>query len=264
MSQYITEIFEQPADPLGGASGEKRRFTVQYLAKANNPQFPFTVANELVATQLGQALGITVPTALSYLVAGEQLVFIQMIDRNPEMVKGPPATAKALQEYVASHPREVHGAIIYDLFIANNDRAFGPERRNLMLDVEGRLLLYDQGNACFYRNRPGAQIEAGIPRLDAVEADLGAMFDMAHKANHYFEFLTDWRLVEEWCSRIQQLPDFLIEAAVARIPSYVARPTGDERERLQEFLIARKDRLLDNMIARQNLFTGLPQRGSHA
>ena len=96
MSEYLTEIIEQASDPLGGASGQKRRFRVEFLAKSNNAEFPFTVANELVATQLGQALGLNLPTVLTYLVAGEVLVFIQMIDRNLEMTKGPPATAKAL------------------------------------------------------------------------------------------------------------------------------------------------------------------------
>jgi hypothetical protein len=234
------------------------------LAKSNNAEFPFTVANEVIATQLGLALGLNVPTVLTYSVAGEVLVFIQMIDRNSEMTKEPPATAKALREYVQSHPRDVHGAIVFDLFIANNDRAFGPERRNLMLDAEGRLLLYDQGNACFYRNRPSVGIEAGIPRLDAVDRDLGVMLDMSHKDNHYFEFLNDWSLVEEWCSRIAQLPDFLIEAAVARIPSYVSRPNGDERKRVIDFLVARKVNMLDRIIQRRDLFKDLPQRGSHA
>jgi hypothetical protein len=263
MSTHVTEIVEEPADPLGGASGAKRRFRVEFLAKANNSDFPFTVANEVVATQIGQALGLNLPIALAYRIAGEALVFIQMIDRDPEMTKGPPATSRALREYVENNPDEIHGAIVYDLFIANNDRAFGPERRNLMLDTDGRLLLYDQGNACFYRHRPSQGIEAGIARLNAVEANLRAMFDMAHKRNHYFELLTRWDLVKQWCDRIQELPNFMIEAAVSRIPSYLAHPTKQERERLVAFLIARKSHLMEHIIENRELFPGLPQRGSH-
>ena len=130
-----------------------------------------------------------------------------------------------LAEYV-DDPDEVHAAIVFDLFVANNDRAFGPERRNLLLDSGGRLMLYDQGNACFYRPRPSAGILAGISRLDAVEADLDAMFDMAHKGNRYWEFLTDWSLVRDWCSRIEQLPDFLIKSIVDNVPEYLRHLPG--------------------------------------
>lgn len=130
MSTYITEIREQPGDPLGGATGQKRFFNVRFLAKSNNEQFPFTIANEVVATHLGQALGLNLPTVLTFHVDGESLVFVQMVDRDPSMVPGPPVTAQVLRDFVSTHPNDVHGAIVFDLFIANNDRAFGPERRN--------------------------------------------------------------------------------------------------------------------------------------
>jgi len=165
-----------------------------------------------------------------------------------------------MAEYVHDHPWEVHGAIVFDLFVANNDRAFGPERRNLMIDGSGRLLLYDQGNACFYRPRPAAGIFAGIPRLDAVEVELPKLFDMDHKGNHYREFLTDWNLAEQWCQRIAALPDFLIESAVNRIPVQLNPPSEQERHRLSDFLIKRKDYLFKQIVRWQTYFPGLPAR----
>ena len=170
---YVQEMIELPGDPLGGASGQKRRFQVEYLGKTNNADFPFTVANEVVATQLGIVLGLNLPNVLTQEVGGETCVLIQMVDRDPALQQPPPATSRKLADHVRNHPDEVHGAVVFDLFVANNDRAFGPERRNLLLDRSGRLLLYDQGNACFYRCRPAANIQAGIPRLDAVEKDGG-------------------------------------------------------------------------------------------
>lgn len=263
MPNYINEIIEQPTDPLGGASGRKRLFNVQFLAKEDNAEFPFTAANEIVAAQLGITLGLNVPAVFSYRIDGKSLVFIQMVDRDPEIVKGPPASSPALQQHVHDHPDEVHAAIVFDLFIANNDRAFGPIRRNLAIDHRKRLFLYDHGNACFYRNRLQAGIVAGIPRLKAVAANLQALFDMKQK-NHYWEFLTDWNLVETWCDRIRQLPDFVIQSAVDRIPDYLAQPTAAERSALTEFLVARKGYLLDHIIERAELFAGLPKRGNHA
>ena len=257
---FITEVLEQPRDPLGGASGEKRRFTVEFLGKSNNASFPYTVANEVVATHLGIALGLNMPTVLTHTLAGNSFALIQMVNRDPSIQQSPPATARVFADYVASHPREVHGAIIFDLFVANNDRAFGPERRNLMLDTDGQLLLYDQGNACFYRHRPGSGIVAGAPRLDAVEADLSALFDMDHKGNHYREFLTSWELVDQWCERIRALPEYVIESAVNRIPSQLSVPIDDERKRLIEFLVHRRRYLHDHIVRWKDRFPGLPDR----
>jgi hypothetical protein len=257
---FIREIKELPTDPIGGASGEKTYYTVQFLRKGGTPEFPYTVANEVVATQIGLALGLNLPMVITHVVAGKVVALIQMFDRDPAMQAPPPATAQALRQYVAGHPEEVHGAIVFDLFIANNDRAFGPERRNLFLDDFGRLLLIDHGNACFYRPRPAAGIQAGIPRLESVEKNLGALFDMDHKASHYREFLTEWDLVKQWCQRIEALPDFLIRAAVDRIPADLAPPDAAGRKRLAEFLLARRGYLFDHILRWRKLFSGLSRR----
>jgi hypothetical protein len=263
MSDYVEEIVEQPMDPLGGASGRKRRFRVQFLGKENNPEFPYTVANEVVATYLGIILGLNVPAVLTYRIHDQPLVFIQMLDRDPGMVQMPPASSSSLSQFVSENPEAVHAAIIFDLFVANNDRAFGPLRRNLALDVGKRLFLYDQGNACFYRNRLQAGIVAGIPRLKAVARELPAMFDMSHKGNHYLEFLTNWTLVESCCQKIAELPDFVIRNVIERIPDYLARPDATERAALGEFLIGRKGYLIDHIIKWATLFPELPKRGTN-
>jgi hypothetical protein len=41
---YIRQIKEQPTDPIGGASGEKTFYDVQFLGKTSGPKFPYTVA----------------------------------------------------------------------------------------------------------------------------------------------------------------------------------------------------------------------------
>lgn len=163
-NEFINEVTESPRDPIGGASGDKREFTVRFLGKTNNKDYPFTVANEVVASHIGRALGLNVPTVLTHTIAGQDCALIQLVGRDPQMQQPPRETALALQKYVQTHADEVHGAIVFDLYLANNDRAFGPERRNLLLDADGELLLYDNGNCCFYRNRPQTKIKAGISR----------------------------------------------------------------------------------------------------
>lgn len=182
-------------------------------------------------------MGLNVPTCLAHTLQNKTYVLIQRVNRDPRMQEPPPVTSRALADYVGDHPDEVHGAIVFDLFIANNDRAFGPQRRNLLIDDDGRLLLYDQGNACFYRPRPSVAIVAGVDRLMSVEQDLSALFDMDHKGNYYRELLQDWGLVEKWCERIRILPAFAIESAVARVPRNFDCPRADELFKLTDFLI---------------------------
>lgn len=260
MRPPVTEMTELPDDPLGGASGKKRHFLAEHLGKANEPDFPFTVANEIVASFIGATLGLHVPPVFPYGRGDGTLVLVQMSDRDARMQQGPPATAQAISDYVAAHPEEVHGAVIFDLFLANNDRAFGPVRRNLLLDDRGRLLLYDHGNACFYRRRRDAGIEPGTPRLTAVASDLRALGDMDHKGNVYRQLVTRWDLVERWCRRVEQLPDYVIEAAVGRIPDDLGRPTPEERAALRVFLLERRTRLLGQIAANPALFSGLPAK----
>lgn len=104
MRSPITEITELPGDPLGGASGAKRRFIAEHLGKANSADLPFTVANELVASFIGATLGLRVPHVLPHGRGDETLVLVQLSDRDTRMQQGPPATARAIEEYVATHP----------------------------------------------------------------------------------------------------------------------------------------------------------------
>jgi hypothetical protein len=256
----IRELTELPGDPLGGSSGRKRPFVAEHIGKANEQDYPFTVANELVAGFIGATLGLRVPPAFPFGRGDETLVLVQLVDRDPIMQQGPPATDKAIRDYVSSHDFEVHGAVLFDLYVANNDRAFGPERRNLLLDDRGDLVLYDQGNACFYRNRPRARIEAGIPRLLAVTAGLHALSDMDHKGNVYRQLLTRWDYVDEWCRRIGQLPDYVIDAAINRIPNDLSRPDLSERAALREFLLTRRHHLLSQIESARDMFPNLPSR----
>jgi hypothetical protein len=254
--ENIIEIRQLPNDPLGGASGDKAEVWVRFIGKTNNRDFPYTVANEIVGSRIGQALGLNVQTATPHSVNGSDTVLIQRSSRHAVMQQGPPATAAAIAAYVESHPDEIHGCILFDLFIANNDRAFGPFRRNLLLDPDENLLLIDNANGCFYRPRRHMGIDAGIPRLNAVALDLRAMFDMDQKKNVYREFLRDWSLVEKWCDRIRQIPPFLVEGAVDKIPWDSASPA--ERAALVEFLVRRRAYLLDHIKQCRDAFPGLP------
>ncbi len=252
---HIVEVRQLPRDLLGGASGPKERYGVLFIGKSNNESFPYTVANEIVCSWLGHALGLNVQIAIPHSVGGSDTVLIQYLPNHPVMAEGPPATAAVVQHYIANRSFEVHGGIVFDLFVANNDRSFGPQRRNIRFAPDGRLVLIDFGNACFYRHRPSAEIVAGVPRLLAVEKSMQSLFDMAHKGNRYWDYLTDWNHIEEWCNRIQQIPEFTIKAAVDRIPE--ASASEVERTALVEFLTRRRGYLLAHIRSCKDAFPGL-------
>ena len=242
----LLRIQELPADEYGGASGDKRKFQLEFLGKAPSQRFPYTVANEVVSSHIGNVLGFNIPVVLPYRVGGEPLAMVLWMKPAARRQEGPPLTSRALKEFVESHDDEIHGAIVLDLYLGNTDRSFGPERRNIAIDETGRLLLFDFGNALFYRQREHVGIEAGVSRLDALEQDLRNMFDKPEKnpQNYYFQLLHNWELVEKWCQRIGQLPDYVIESAVQRIPADIEPPNNAERLRLVEFLKHRRNHLL--------------------
>jgi len=102
-------------------------------------------------------------------------------------------------------------------------------------------------------------IEAGVPRLEQLTNGLHHMFDKPEENadNYYFELLTNATLVEEWCERIRQLPDYVIESAVARIPNEVEPPTHEERRALVAFLKERRGYLREHIFACQDKFPSL-------
>ena len=194
----LFRIDELPADELDGASGAKRKFKFEFIGKAANSRFPFTVANEVVSNFIAMVLGFEAPPVLPVVLADEPLAMVLWFKHAASRQEGPPITSSEMQQLVLANIEQVHGAIMLDLLLANTDWAFGPQRRNVAFSDSGKIVLYDFGNALFYRNRAHVGIEAGIPRLDAVEADLCSMFDKSQEkpGDYYFQLLTDWSMVE--------------------------------------------------------------------
>ena len=259
----LYRIQELPPDNLGGASGEKRKFRVEFIGKAPSERFPHTVANEVVSSYIGTVLGFQIPTVIPHTIGGDSLALILWMSPAARQQDGPPLTSRELSQYLAQdeHMDEVHGAIVLDLFLANADRSFGTQRRNLAVDqATGRLVLFDFGNALFYRHREHLGIQAGIPRLQSVTQSLRNMFDKEGKnpQDYYFQLLQRWELVEKWCARIRELPDYVVENAVTRIPAGIEPPTAEERRTLVEFLKHRRNYLLEHIRSCPELFPGLP------
>ena len=85
------------------------------------------------------------------------------------------------------------------------------------------------------------------------------MFDKSEKNpdSYYFRLLREPALIDKWCQRIRQLPDYVLENAVARIPVDIEPPSADERRELFGFLDRRRTYLQQHIYAARDLFPDL-------
>jgi hypothetical protein len=240
-------ILEVPQDDLAGASGA-RRFYVLAVGKHDSHEYPYTVANEKIASELGRALGLRIPEVVLHRLRDEYHAFAYYVIETESGETVPEGSAAEIANFYAENPAELHGMVCFDLFVCNNDRK--PD--NLVIGEDGRVWLIDHANALFYR--PSAKIEPGIPRLTAVETDLKAMFDKPHG---FIKALQSWEHVEMWCERISQIPTHFIDSVIQNLPKSVLN--DEERHYLFEFLERRKHLMREIIQTHQSLFPNLKE-----
>lgn len=242
-------IWELPPDELGGASGA-RAFYVLTVGKGNTPEYPYSVANEKIASELGRVIGLRIPEVLLYRDKGEWLAFSHFIRRTESGETVPEGTAAEIATFFDRNPSELHGMICFDLFVCNNDRK--PE--NLVVGEDSRVWFIDHANALFYR--PTRGIQPGIPRLRSIRSSLTAMFDKPH---HFSEAMISWEHIDLWCERISQIPSHFTQSVIENLPEGMLGE--EEREFLFEFLEQRKSGMRAIIEGNQSLFPALKNRG---
>ena len=241
---------ELPSDELGGASGA-RFFHVLAVGKANSSEYPYTVANEKIASEIGRALGLRVPEVLLYRLFGKWVAFSCFIEQTESGETPPSGSALQIQSYYQTHPEELHGMVLFDIFIGNNDR----KTDNLVLGEDGIVRLIDHANSLFYR--PTSSSKAGVARLEAIQNDLSAMFDKRH---WFLDALESWEIIDEWCRRIEALPEYFIHSTINNLPVSVLSDV--ERRSAIEFLTARRHLMRGIIEDNLSLFPTLKKRGS--
>ncbi len=240
-------ILEVPQDDLGGASGA-RRFYVLAVGKHDSAEYPYTVANEKIASELGRAIGLRVPEVVLHRLRDEYHAFAYYVIETDSGETMPEGTAAEIASFYADNPAELHGMVCLDLFICNNDRK--PD--NLVIGEDGKVWLIDHANSLFYR--PTGTIKPGIPRLLAVEKDLRDMFDKPHG---FLNALQSWDHIDMWCERVSQIPSHFIDSTIANLPMGII--TEEERHFLFEFLERRKQRLSQIIQEHRSLFPELKE-----
>jgi hypothetical protein len=186
--------WELAQDELGGASGA-RLFYVLTVGKRNLAEYPYNVTNEKIASELGRVIGLRIPEVVLNHVAGDWHAFSRFVRHTESGETVPEGTAVEIRDFFGMYPTELQGMICFDLFVCNNDR----KTDNLIVGEDNKVWLIDHGNALFYR--PAGAVQAGIPRLSSIRADLSAMLDKPH---HFLTALDSWEHIDKWCGRISQ------------------------------------------------------------
>ena len=242
---------ELPSDELGGASGASY-FHVLTIGKRDTREYPYTVANEKIASELGRAIGLRIPEVLLYAVAGNWYCFSHFMRRTESGETVPAGTAREIEAFFAANPTELQGMICFDLFICNNDR----KTDNLIVGEDQKVWLIDHANGLFYR--PTSGTEHGIPRLLAVKDDLRNLFDKPHR---FIGSLNSWEHIDTWCDRISKIPSYFIQGVIDNLPPGILN--SEERGFLCQFLEERKLSMRSLIEGNPSLFPALRDRGGN-
>jgi hypothetical protein len=216
-------------------------------SQKTNDQYQFTIANEVIAARVGQALGLPVPTGVVAEDTTGKLYYLSL-DVSKTGHTLPPAHPP---DVIAAEPFLAAGSVVFDFLIANEDRHAG----NLSLDAAfapPRLSLFDHGHSLL-----GSGGTEGKARLDALKAAPGCL--AAHGGNRQalIDSLTDAAVVLDWVDRVESLPDyvFLDACKAVTVPGLNVDPALATV--LATWLCARKLRLRDLIAAGQHEFTAI-------
>jgi hypothetical protein len=239
--------------PVSGGKGFAQwgLMRVHLKQQSSDPDDCYELFNEAVATELARISGLPVMDQFFVVHESELYSVTPRIDDHGH----PPLLDAQLLNKLHSNPRISHGMILFDLWIANNDR----RAANIQYgQVSGELYFIDFGNALLYRAQ-----RKGIARLEEMEKHPENLYIEPNKPYEYTNLLYDPEEVGFWCERFLSIPEWMIENVVNRgdqiihaTPSIVEPIPGILKERAFDFLIKRRHllKLLVTNLANAGIF----------
>jgi hypothetical protein len=212
---------------------------VEGYAKRNDASGPFCVANEYVASRIGQAMGIPVPAgAVVYgMNAGESPAWMTLAVTKAGEVP-PPADGA---EVVAAHPDKAAGIVVFDILIGNTDR----HSQNLsFVSATKRLDVYDHSHAVL--GDGGISSKDRLDHLrDRLAIDGKAGAPLAWTNRHVLlDHLTNGQQLLAWMDEVpQMLGDRLLARVCEEIVELEVGVTDEQADGLNVFLTHRRDNI---------------------
>lgn len=207
-------------NPVGiGATGALH-VGIAGIAKPNSPALPLVVPNELVCGLLARA--ILLPTPPGFIIEHNSERYYVSLNFNLAGQDLPPADASKI---VASHQQLAAGIVLFDIWIANNDRHNG----NIAYDqTSDRVEIFDHSHVHFSDDSTALAAKAT---------------DLAIGSHCLASELLSLDGMVFWNDRIQAIPEFYIRATLDAAVE-VGLPL-DRVDPCLVFLLDRRTNLLD-------------------
>ncbi len=235
---------------VGIGAGNVTYAELQAVVKSNQPIAPYCVPNELICGEIGRYLQLPIPPG--GLVEFENQVFFASLDFNLAGESLPPIVPATCVEAL---PFLAAGVLVFDAFIANNDR----HPRNLSLDLsvkKPRLMVFDHGHALL-----GDEPSKSVERFKRVEDRLGIAGgeDSGGVPHCLLDHLKVADHLDAWLKRVEQVPGYVIEGVCERAVGLGI--TDAEAGAASDFLKNRRHLLRSIVKANRAQFKGIIQWG---
>ena len=204
--------------------------------QSHEPDECYELFNEAVAIELARISGLPVLDQFFFLQGSDLYSITPRISNEGS----PPMTSFRLKKALSQNKRLTHGMILFDLWIANNDRRAANIQH---ARKSGEFYLIDFGNALLYRSH-----KKGLPRLEEMEQHPENLYNEKDKPYEYTDLLQEPDEVDLWCDRFSSIPEWIIENAVEKgdqvfqLAGTVVEPSpGALKSKVFDFLIKRKN-----------------------
>lgn len=215
-------------EQLPGASAPQR-CTLSGVAKRNSVGAPYAVPNEFICGRLGLLVGLPIPPGVVMTADDGKLAYISL-RFGPKGERPPPVNA---QQLVEDKPYIAAGIVAFDCWIGNPDR----HQENLAY-VRGEpkipVTIFDHSHALL-----GHQAGMAAQQLQANKDEPLILGILPQHVQSSGEF-------RDWASRISAVSPELIRDVCDTVV-HKDGITVEERDAVVDFLIHRKDRVLEKI-----------------
>jgi hypothetical protein len=202
--------------------------TLNAIAKKNDQNRQYTVANEIVSLTIAQYLHLPIPPGGIVMDQTNTYPYFFSLELLPGTAK--PTPVINARQVAHQHPELAWGIILFDILLINKDR----KPRNLMLDEQSNALyIFDHGN-CIY----GA---AGKNKVE-FHKDLIGIGDFHCLAKN----MTSLDSYSTWIDIFYEMPNTFIQKSVEKGLNvgfskadcdYISKVLINRKNRLHEFIV---------------------------